>query len=74
MDTQNKDTRTDFEKELEHLINKYSIEKDSNTPDFLIVSYLMGCLQNWNISTLNRERWFRATPKELSDSLSEQTR
>jgi hypothetical protein len=73
MDKQNKDNRTDFEKELEVLINKHNVEKDSNTPDFLIATYLMGCLQNWNISVKNREEWFRATPKELSDSLMEQT-
>lgn len=47
----------DFEKELEKLINKYSIENGSNTPDFLLTKYLMGCLRNYNSATNARDKY-----------------
>lgn len=47
----------DFEKELEKLINKYSIENGSNTPDFLLTKYLMGCLHNYNSATNARDKY-----------------
>ena len=34
-----------FERELESLINRFSKENDSNTPDFILAQYLLGCLQ-----------------------------
>lgn len=33
-----------FEEELEELLNKYSKDNDCNTPDFILVKYLIGCL------------------------------
>lgn len=33
-----------FRKELETLINRYSLENNSNTPDFLLADYLTKCL------------------------------
>lgn len=47
-----------FEKALEHLINRYSKENESNTPDYILAEYLMGCLAAWNISVSARERWY----------------
>lgn len=48
----------EFEKELQHLINKYSLENMSNTPDFILAKYLMQCLFNFNITSNDRETWF----------------
>lgn len=36
-----------FEKELAILINKYSKENESDTPDFILAQYLKGCLANY---------------------------
>lgn len=47
-----------FEKELEILINKYSKENDSNTPDFIIKDYLLKCLDTFNSTTNSREKWY----------------
>jgi len=47
-----------FEKELTALINKYSMENGSNTPDFILASYMAACLQTWNIVTTARDRWY----------------
>jgi hypothetical protein len=61
----------DFEIELEKLINKYSIENGSNTPDFLLTKYLMGCLHNYN-STVNSRKVWCGESKEISN-MSEET-
>lgn len=38
------DKRTAFRANLEELINQFSIENGSNTPDFLLADYLIACL------------------------------
>ena len=58
-------TTSNFEKELEQLINKHSIENESNTPDFILARYLMNCLQTLNILTERREDWYGRKPKEM---------
>jgi hypothetical protein len=50
-----------FEKELEFLLNKYSRENDSNTPDFVLAKYLVNCLHTWNDSVSAREVWYGRT-------------
>jgi len=47
-----------FEGELKNLINKYSVENRSNTPDFILASFMLDCLAAWGAATINRERWF----------------
>lgn len=47
-----------FEKELKSLINKYSKENGSNTPDFILAEYLTGCLKNYNKTLKARGKWF----------------
>lgn len=49
---------SDFQKELEHLINKHSVENGSNTPDFILAEYLMACLTAFDLFTLKREEWY----------------
>lgn len=39
---------TMFNRELTSLLNKYSKENSSNTPDYVLSSYLIGCLKNYN--------------------------
>ena len=43
----------DFRKELEDLINRFSKENGSNTPDFILAEYLEGCLSNFEGSKLS---------------------
>lgn len=38
----------DFHKELEELINRYSMENGSNTPDLVLANYLHNCLVNFD--------------------------
>jgi hypothetical protein len=49
--------RAEFKRELESLINRYSIENGSNTPDFLLAEYLMACLAAFEATSLAREKW-----------------
>lgn len=48
-----------FEKELQELINKHSMENGSNTPDFMLARYLAMCLYNYEHLIRDRDRWYR---------------
>jgi len=48
---------TNFEKELRQLINRYSIEGGSNTPDFILAQYLVSCLFAYNVAVRQRAVW-----------------
>lgn len=58
---------SEFEKELEVLINRHSLEGLSNTPDFVLAQYLMACLFAWNGATNRREEWYGRAPKPATD-------
>jgi hypothetical protein len=47
-----------FVKELEILINKYSKEGVSSTPDFILASYLNDCMNAYNKATVWKEKWY----------------
>lgn len=54
-----------FEKELERLINKHSMERGSNTPDFLLAEYLTRCLATFNTVVTSRELWYGIDRKSV---------
>lgn len=56
------DDMFEFEKELKSLINKYSKENESNTPDFILVQYISGCLAVFNMVVQQRENWYGRYP------------
>lgn len=47
---------TPFELELSSLINKYSLENDSNTPDYILARFLRDCLNAFGVAALDRDR------------------
>jgi hypothetical protein len=47
-----------LEQALERLLNTYSQENASNTPDFILAQYLLGCLDTWNAAIQRREEWY----------------
>lgn len=57
MTTEDRGTPTTFEKELEHLINRHSLESASNTPDFILAQYLQACLALFATVVLARDEW-----------------
>jgi hypothetical protein len=48
-----------FEEELCSLINRYSQENGSNTPDFILRDYLSNCLRAFNKATNLRTKWYK---------------
>lgn len=52
------DKNENFRKELEQLINKYSMENASNTPNFILADYLWQCLVIFNSTSWAREDWY----------------
>lgn len=51
----------EFRKELEHLINRQSMENGSNTPDFILAEYLSACLEAFDTAVASREKWYGVT-------------
>jgi hypothetical protein len=52
-----------LEKELEDLINRYSLESGSNTPDFILAEYLIACLRTFNVVMYKRDNWWHNPSK-----------
>jgi hypothetical protein len=47
-----------FESELRRILNKYSQENPSNTPDYILAQYMIDCLGAFNAATKHREEYF----------------
>jgi len=60
---------SEFQRELAALINKHSIENETNTPDFILAIYLNDCLNS--LATLMDKRDAMAgkktVPVEVND-------
>ena len=59
-----------FEKQLQGLINKHSVENNSNTPDWILAQYLSSCLSVFAIAIQQRETWYGrdARPAEFTSN------
>lgn len=53
-----------FEEELCGLINKYSLENDSNTHDFVLAHYLVNCLKSFGSTVTWRDQLKTRTVQE----------
>jgi hypothetical protein len=62
---------SEFCKELEKLINFHNMESGSDTPDFILARYLMNCLEVFNSSISERERWYGRVDKPCEDGPKE---
>jgi hypothetical protein len=47
-----------FQDGLAKLLNRYSVENESNTPDFILAEFLRGCLTTFAEATKKREKWY----------------
>jgi hypothetical protein len=50
--------RPTLEKALQSLLNRYSVENGSNTPDFILAQYMLASLKAFEAASLERERWY----------------
>ena len=51
------DSIRNFRRELSQLINEFSLEGESNTPDFILADYLNSCLEAFDKAVRQREKW-----------------
>lgn len=47
-----------FYEEITQVINKHSMENGSDTPDYILATYLLDCLNSFNKAVNARERFF----------------
>lgn len=47
-----------MEQELVSLLNRYSAENGSDTPDFILATYLLACLAAFDVAVRKRARWY----------------
>ncbi len=47
-----------LERDLSGVLNRYSQENASNTPDWILAQFLLGCLAAWNMGVQQREAWY----------------
>lgn len=59
-----------FQKELTSLINRYSKENDSNTPDFILAEYINNCLKSFSHTIHLRDQWYGFKPFSNLDETS----
>lgn len=66
-------TDTSFESELSELINKHSMENESDTPDFILAEYLRRCLYTFKVAVRARDKWYGFKPWDEGTAESEVT-
>jgi len=49
----------ELRRELERLINEYSLENGSDTPDFILADYLLLCLDAFDKTMGRRAEWYK---------------
>jgi hypothetical protein len=47
-----------IKEDLKHIINSASRENESNTPDFILATYLYECLLSFEQAILTRDTWY----------------
>lgn len=57
----------EFESELIGIINRYSRENASNTPDYILAQYLSACLRVFDAAVLKRETFYGRDASPLSE-------
>lgn len=57
-----KNKKSEFRKSIEGLINRNSLENESDTPDFILAEYLVDCLIAFDKAVNKREKWYNKNP------------
>lgn len=61
-----------FEQELKELINRHSIENESDTPDYILARYILNCLYSYSCAVRTRDQFFGFEPwKRIHKNLEE---
>jgi hypothetical protein len=59
--------QSDLLKEISATLNRHSAENASNTPDFILATYLTECLAAFNRACMWREKWHSAKGVPVSE-------
>ena len=51
-------TKPTFAQQLTATINDHCVENNSNTPDFILATYMLDCLSAFEKASNARETWF----------------
>ena len=51
-----------LQKAIEGVLNRYSREAPSNTPDYVLAGFLMGCIETWERHVVMRDKWHDFVP------------
>lgn len=51
----------DLQRELSVLLNRHHAESPSNTADYILAGYLIGCLDAFTEATVKRDQWYLGT-------------
>jgi hypothetical protein len=55
-----------LEQEIATALNRHCAENGSDTPDFILAQFLLGCLAAYNVAVEHRDKWLGRVPKPLS--------
>jgi len=53
----------DLRQALAEVLNRYSVENGSNTSDFILAEFLVGCLAAFDLAVSRREQWYGRDPR-----------
>lgn len=54
--------------DLTEVLNRHSAENGSDTPDFILAQFLIGCLQAWDANVTAREIWYGRDKRRVEPS------
>lgn len=55
-----------FETELRKLLNLYSMEHASGTPNWILARFMLSCLGAWNVAARQRDAWYElSAPRSM---------
>jgi hypothetical protein len=57
--------------DLASVLNKYSVENESDTPDFILAKYLCSCLDAWNEAVTARDKWWNFKPWGSNETIED---
>lgn len=55
---------SNLEEEMKSLLNQYSVENESNTPDYVLARYLFESLDAFNKAVRTRELFYGRNPSD----------
>lgn len=58
---------TEFQKDLEALINKHSLEQESDTPDAILAEFVGKSLDAFDLAVNRREVWYGRPQSDMGD-------